>query len=163
MLTKTQVQTINSENRINKLEYLGILGDYQTISKNLVQTVIYSELNQHQHFLFKRVLHGLNVYKPEEVTQMHWDKKRRIKKVWRRAQRVINKWKQMVCNKRANEVLSLFTSSKLAKEMINVPVSETDNQFINNIQLKTLGISYEDLIIKFISEGLLPNNYYTIK
>ena len=163
MLTKTQVQTINSENRINKLEYLGILGDYQTISKNLVQTVVYSELNQHQHFLFKRVLHGLNVYKPEEVTQMHWDKKRRIKKVWRRAQRVINKWKQMVCNKRANEVLSLFTSSKLAKEMINVPVSETDNQFINNIQLKTLGISYEDLIIKFISEGLLPNNYYTIK
>jgi hypothetical protein len=163
MLTKTQVQTINSKNRINKLEYLGILGDYQTISKNLVQTVVYSELNQHQHFLFKRVLHGLNVYKPEEVTQMHWDKKRRIKKVWRRAQRVINKWKQMVCNKRANEVLSLFTSSKLAKEMINVPVSETDNQFINNIQLKTLGISYEDLIIKFISEGLLPNNYYTIK
>tara|TARA_R110000744_G_scaffold204636_2_gene323411 strand:+ start:231 stop:722 length:492 start_codon:yes stop_codon:yes gene_type:complete len=163
MLTKTQVQTINSENRINKLEYLGILGDYQTISKNLVQTVVYSELNQHQHFLFKRVLHGLNVYKPEEVTQMHWDKKRRIKKVWRRAQRVINKWKQMVCNKRANEILGLFTSSKLAEEIINVPVNETDNQFINNIQLKTLGISYEDLIIKFISEGLLPNNYYTIK
>ena len=163
MLTKTQVQTINSENRINKLEYLGILGDYQTISKNLVQTVVYSELNQHQHFLFKRVLHGLNVYKPEEVTQMHWDKKRRIKKVWRRAQRVINKWKQMVCNKRANEILGLFTSSKLAEEIINVPVNETDNQFINNIQLKTLGISYEDLIIKFISEGLPPNNYYTIK
>ena len=163
MLTKTQVQTINSENRINKLEYLGILGDYQTISKNLVQTVVYSELNQHQHFLFKRVLHGLNVYKPEEVTQMHWDKKRRIKKVWRRAQRVINKWKQMVCNKRANEILGLFTSSKLAEEIINVPVNETDNQFINNIQLKTLGINYEDLIIKFISEGLLPKNYYLIK
>mgnify|MGYP003627937313 FL=1 len=163
MLTNNQVQSINSTNRINKLEYLGILSDYQTISKNLVQTVVYSELNQHQHFLFKRVLHGLNVYDQEEVTKMHWDKRRRIKKVWRRAQRVINTWKQMVCNKRANEILSLFTSSKLAKQITNVPVSETDNQFINNIQLKTLGINYEDLIIKFISEGLLPKNYYSIK
>jgi|TARA_R110000744_G_scaffold5740_3_gene20298 hypothetical protein len=163
MLTNNQVQSINSTNRINKLEYLGILSDYQTISKNLVQTVVYSELNQHQHFLFKRVLHGLNVYDQEEVTKMHWDKRRRIKKVWRRAQRVINTWKQMVCNKRANEILSLFTSSKLAKQISNVPVSETDNQFINNIQLKTLGINYEDLIIKFISEGLLPKNYYSIK
>ena len=163
MLTKTQVKKIKDQNRINKLEYLGILNDYQTISKNLVQTVIYSELNQHQHFLFKRVLHGLNVYTPEEINKLHWDKKRRVKKVWRRAQRVINSWKQMICNKRANEILSIFTSSKLAKDLASVPVNETDEQFINTMSLQTLGIKYEDLIIKFISEGLLPNNYYSLK
>ena len=163
MLSETQVKKIKAQNRINKLEYLGILNDYQTISKNLVQTVIYSELNQQQHFLFKRVLHGLNIYTPEEVTKMHWDKKRRVKKVWRRAQRVINRWKQMICNKRSNEILSIFTSSKLAKDIVSVPVNDTDNNFINNMKLKTLGITYEDLIIKFISEGLLPNNYYNIK
>jgi hypothetical protein len=160
---KEQIQKIERERRLNKLEYLGILNDYQTITKNLVQTVIYSELNQQQHFLFKRVLHGLNVYKPVELEKMHWDKKRRIKKVWRRAQNVINSWKQMICNKRSNEILSIFTSSKLAKSIINTPVNETDEKFINDMQLKTLGITYEDLIIKFISEGLLPRNYYSLK
>ena len=160
---KEQIQKIERERRLNKLEYLGILNDYQTITKNLVQTVIYSELNQQQHFLFKRVLHGLNVYKPLELEKMHWDKKRRIKKVWRRAQNVINSWKQMICNKRSNEILSIFTSSKLAKSIISTPVNETDEKFINDMQLKTLGITYEDLIIKFISEGLLPRNYYSLK
>jgi len=163
MLNKEQIQKIERERRLNKLEYLGILNDYQTITKGLVQTVIYSELNQQQHFLFKRVLHGLNVYKPEELEKMHWDKKRRVKKVWRRAQRVINSWKQMVCNKRSNEILSIFTSSKLAKSIVETPVDETDSNFINNMKLKTLGITYEDLIIKFIAEGLLPNNYYSLK
>jgi len=162
MLTQDQVKKITRQNRINKLQYLGILSDYQTISKDLVQTVVYSELSQHQHFLFKRVLHGLNVYTPEEVTKMHWDKKRRVKKVWRRAQRVINSWKQVICNKRANEILSIFTSSKLAKDLVNTDVNETDDNFINNMKLKTLGITYEDLIVKFISEGLLPNNYYRL-
>ena len=160
---KEQIQKIERERRLNKLEYLGILNDYQTITKNLVQTIIYSELNQQQHFLFKRVLHGLNVYKPVELEKMHWDKKRRIKKVWRRAQNVINSWKQMICNKRSNEILSIFTSSKLAKSIISTPVNETDEKFINDMQLKTLGITYEDLIIKFISEGLLPRNYYSLK
>jgi len=163
MLTQDQIKKIKTQNRINKLEYLGILGDYQTISKNLVQTIIYSELNQQQHFLFKRVLHGLNVYTPEEINKLHWDKKRRVKKVWRRAQRVINSWKQMICNKRSNEIFSIFTSSKLAKDIVKTPVNQTDDNFINTMSLKTLGITYEDLVIKFISEGLLPNNYYNIK
>ena len=162
MLNKEQIQKIERERRLNKLEYLGILNDYQTITKGLVQTVVYSELNQQQHFLFKRVLHGLNVYKPEELEKMHWDKKRRVKRVWRRAQNVINSWKQMVCNKRSNEILSLFTHSKLAKHIVSTPVNETDDKFINDMQLKTLGITYEDLIIKFISEGLLPRNYYSL-
>ncbi len=162
MLNKEQIQKIERERRLNKLEYLGILNDYQTIRKGLVQTVVYSELSQHQHFLFKRVLHGLNVYKPEELEKMHWDKKRRVKKVWRRAQNVINSWKQMVCNKRSNEIFSIFKHSELAKHIVNTPVNETDHKFINDMKLKTLGITYEDLIIKFISEGLLPRNYYSL-
>ena len=93
---------------------------------------------------------------------MHWDKKRRIKRVWRRAQKVINSWKQMICNKRSNEILKMFDHSPLAKYIIDTPVTDTDDKFINDMKLKTLGITYEDLIIKFISEGLLPRNYYNI-
>ena len=44
---------------------LGMLSDYQLISANLVQPIVYTKLNPKQHFLFKRILHGLKMYKKE--------------------------------------------------------------------------------------------------
>ena len=35
--------------------------------------------------------------------------------------------------------------------------------FKNKLTLKECGIEYEHLIIKFITEGLLPKNYFNIK
>ena len=164
MLTIEQLNKIKTQRDIERYTYLGMLSDYQTVSNNLVQEIVYKELNTHQTFLFKRVLHGLNAYKnQEEIENMHWDKKRRVKKVWRRAQRVINRFKQTICNKRSNEVLSVFSHSPLAKQIMSVPVEETDDQFINKMTLKELGIKYEDLIVKFYSEGLLPKNYFELK
>jgi len=109
------------------------------------------------------VLHGLNVYTADELEKMHWDKKRRIKRVWRRSQQVINSWKQVICNKRANEVFKLFDHSPLAKHFLSEDVNNTDDKFINKMSLKELDITYEDLIIKFISEGLLPQNYLAVR
>ena len=163
MFTEKQLKKIKEEQINSRYDYLGILTEYQTIRKSLVQSIIYNELNQQQHFLFKRVLHGLNMYTVKEKDSMHWDKKRRIKKVWRRAQSVINTWKQTICNKRSNEIFQIFNSSKLAKSIVSVPVDETDKKFINTMSLKTLGIRYEDLIVKFMSEGLLPKNYFKLE
>jgi hypothetical protein len=162
-ISKTQLSKLNQQRLINKLDYLGILSEYQTLTKDLTQQIVYSQLSQRQHFLFKRVLHGLNVYKPEELEQMHWDKKRRIKRVWRRSQQVINSWKQVICNKRANEVFKLFDHSPLAKHFLSEDVNNTDDKFINKMSLKELDITYEDLVIKFISEGLLPQNYLAVR
>lgn len=166
-LTIEQIEKITKANNtraINRYEYLGMLSDYQTVSKNLTQTIVYTELNATQAFLFKRVLHGLNAYNHDEVKDMHWDKKRRIKKVWRRAQDVINRMKQRITNQRANEVLeaSVWRDTPIIKALMNVPVEETDDKFINRMPLKTLGIKYEDLIIKFYAEGLLPKNYFQL-
>ena len=111
----------------------------------------------------KRVLHGLNAFTSEELEKMHWDKKRRIKKVWKRAQNVINSLKQMICNKRSNEVFKLFNNSKLAKSIMSVPVEEVDDRFINKMSFRTLGVKPEDLIVKFYAEGLLPKNYFELQ
>lgn len=161
-IKQKELAKLNEQRLINKLEYLGILQEYQLISKDLTQQIIYSQLNQYQHFLFKRVLHGLNIYTPVELELMHWDKKKRIKKIWKRSQQIINEWKQVICNKRANEIFKLFNSSSLAKSIINEDVNNVDNSFMNKMSLRTLGITYEDLIIKFISDGLLPKNYFTL-
>ena len=162
-IKKEQLAKLAQTRFENKLNYLGILSEYQTITKDLTQQIVYSQLSQRQHFLFKRVLHGLNVYTAEELEKMHWDKKRRIKRVWRRSQQVINSWKQVICNKRASEIFKLFDHSPLAKHIFNEDVNHTDDKFINKMSLKQLDITYEDLIIKFISEGLLPQNYLAVR
>jgi len=163
MFTKEQIEKLNTQRERNRYEYLGLLSEYQIVSSKLVQKIIYTELSTQQLHLYKRVLHGLNAFTSEELEKMHWDKKRRIKKVWKRAQNVINSLKQMICNKRSNEVFKLFNNSKLAKSIMSVPVEEVDDRFINKMSFRTLGVKPEDLIVKFYAEGLLPKNYFELQ
>jgi hypothetical protein len=109
------------------------------------------------------VLHGLNVYTPEEVNKLHWDKRKRITKVWKRAQREINAWKQIITNKRINAYLRKTFTGDGVKALLNVPDTEIMDDYTNKLSLKDLGITYEDLILFFLSKGLLPKNYLSIK
>ena len=169
MLSKEQIRILNQQKSIEALKkreerytYLGLLQTYQIQPKELVQKLEYTKLNSRQHFLFKRVLHGLNMYSKEEINKMHRDKKKRIKKVWLKGQRVLNEWKQIISSKKVNAYLySLFGDN--VKGIIEVPVTEVLPDYRNNISLKDLGIKYEDVILKFISEGLLPANFLSIK
>jgi len=152
------------QNREERYMYYGILQEYQ-LNKHVIQKLEYSKLNPTQHFMFKRVLHGLNVYSKEEITSMHWDKKRRIKKVWKRGQNAINQWKQIISNKKLHSFLKITFGerSSIVRELLNVPVTEVDDSYINKASLKDLGITYEDLILRFMSIGLLPKNFLIVK
>jgi hypothetical protein len=170
MLTEIQKQQIQKQLQIQKLsqraeryEYLGILSEYQLYAEKDSQKLDYTKLNPYQHFLFKRVLHGLNVYTPEQVNELHWDKKRRIKKVWQRAQDEVNKWKQVICAKKFNQIFSVFSKSPLGREILEIPVDEVDPEYVNKLTFKDLGINYEDLILFFMSKGLLPANFLDLK
>jgi hypothetical protein len=165
MLSANQLKKIDQQKIVNRYEYLGMMSDYHTVSKEVVQTIVYINLTPTQSMLFKRVLHGMNAYKPEEVSSMHWDKKRRIKKVWKRGQNVINRMKQRLTNKRVNQVLndSVWAHTSVIKQLTNMSIDMTDDTLINRLSLKDLGIQYEDLIIKFYHEGLLPKNYFELK
>lgn len=162
MLNEIQITKIKVNKVKSHLNYLGILEDFEEISKNLDKPIRYNKLNPKQHFLFKRVLHGLKMYKKEEISVMHWDKKRRITKVWKRSQNAINKWKQLLSYKDSNKIFSIFEHSKLAKAFIEKPFTYMPD-YINKLSFKTFGIGYEHLIIKFMSEGLLPKDFFTIK
>lgn len=158
-----QLDELKLIQRKERYMYLGILSEYQTITKNLIEPLDYTKLNQNQHYLFKRVLHGFKIYTKEELLLMHRDKKKRISKVWQRGQEVINCWKQEICNREANKILSIFTNSKLALKLIKIDPKDTDSTYINKMSLKELKINYEDVIIKFIIEGLLPKNFLMLK
>jgi len=170
MLTQNQKQILELQDNINKLAlreerymYLGLLSEYQLQPEAIIQKLEYSKLNPKQHFLFKRVLHGLNMYTNEEQQSLHWDKKRRIKKVWKRGQEEVNAWKQVLCNKSAQKIFSLFTNTRAGKLLNSLSIDEIDHSYTNTMSLKELGIKYEDLILFYMSKGLLPRNFLSVK
>lgn len=160
---QTQLNKLKLSHREERYMYLGMLSEYQTITQNLIQPLDYTKLNQTQHRLFKRVLHGFKMYKKDEVKSMHRDKKKRISKVWKRGQQVLNCWKQEICNRQASKIFAIFTCSKDAMKLAATDPKDTDPTYVNRMTLKDLKITYEDVIVKFIAEGLLPKNFLKLK
>ena len=93
---------------------------------------------------------------------MHWDKKRRITKVWKRGQDIINEWKQLISYKQIQPIFRIFAKSELGRGIYEMPFEYLPD-YKNKMTLKELGINYEDLILKFIGKGLLPKNYFSLK
>jgi hypothetical protein len=171
MLSQNQQKLLETEKAILKLKereerfiYYGIYESYSA-NRNNIHKLDYTKLNPQQHFMFKRVLHGLNVYSKENIQSMHPQKRKRITKVWRKGQNVINEWKQIMCNKKFNNFLHVTfgTKSPFVKDLISVPVTEIDSKYVNTSSLKDLGITYEDLILRFMYVGLLPKNFLLLK
>mgnify|MGYP003148683419 CR=1 FL=1 len=159
---KPKLEKFTQEREEARYKYLGMLSEYQLFIKEPRQTLIYTKLNPTQHFLFKRVLHGLKMYNKEEVAKMHWDKKRRVTKVWKRGQNTINELKQYVSWLQIQPIFRIFTKSELGKELYEMPFEYLPD-YKNKMTLKSLGLNYEDLIIKFMGQGLLPKNYLSLK
>lgn len=169
MLSQKQKQILKQNQDILELQkreeryaYIGLLSEYQLHPPSLIQSLDYTKLNPYQHFLFKRVLHGLNMYDKTEIENMHWDKKRRVKKVWRKGQEVLNEFKQYVCYKDANKIFSIFKHSPLAKGFLDTPFEYVPS-IRNKMTLKEVNLTYEDVIIKFMEKGLLPKNFLSLK
>ena len=170
MLSQNQLKQITQEHskielsqQLQRYHYFGLLEEYQLHPTSITNSFRYTKLNSYQHFLFKRVLHGLNVYTKEEVQKLHWDKKRRISKVWKRSQREINAWKQMICSKKINDYFSSTFKSPAIDYITSIPATETLDDYNNKLTFKELNIEYEDVIYLFMSKGLLPKNYLTLK
>jgi hypothetical protein len=47
--------------------------------------------------------------------------------------------------------------------MASIPADEILDDYTNTMSFKDLGITYEDVILKFMSLGLLPKNYLQLK
>ncbi len=121
-----------------------------------------THLSEYQNFIYKRAMYGLKMYSDEEIKAMHWQKRKRIKKVHTRTQTILNLWKQSRIVEITNSIFGLFHKSVLAHDLIEL-YSNTDSEFICNLTFKDLGITKTDIIDKMLSEGLLPYNFYELK
>ena len=154
-------------NGINDSHYVGKLGDQQ-VNGNNFKGKKYAELKtngmtEYQLFLYNRVLFGLSVYSEQELKVMRWDKRKRIMKVHKRAQSVLNIWKQEITNKWSTAFfVKIFPTQEFTNYFVNT-VNDTDPEYVNNLTFKELGIPKKAIIAKLINEGVLPPNFYELK
>ena len=117
--------------------------------------------SQYQNYLYKRALYGLNALTEQELATMCSKKKQRIVNVYKRAQKVLNVFKQQVTNKYSNYIFqTLFPKSPWTEAM--TAYSETDEKFTNTLTFKDLNIGKKDIIGIFMSEGILPKNFLSL-
>ena len=147
-------------NTNSKTHYKGIMKDFQQLGSTYKN--VKDSITVKQNELYKRACYGLKVFTKEELAEMHWSKKNRISKVNLRAQKEINLLKQERCIKISNDLFqSLFENSSITHELIKY-FSEPSPKVFNNMNLKDLNISKDDVIDRLCTKGVLPNNFRSL-
>lgn len=144
-----------------KFEYSGKLAEYQLYKQNTYTEYEVDQYSQYQNFLYKRALYGLKSLPVEEVEKMSEQKKIRINKVNRRAQRVLNEAKQKKVISITNKLFAKwFPDTKFTNFMLSN--TETDNGFKNTLNFKDLNIDKNEIVSIFIKEGILSSNFLSL-
>tara|TARA_R100000951_G_scaffold108706_3_gene105092 strand:- start:337 stop:858 length:522 start_codon:yes stop_codon:yes gene_type:complete len=154
-------QLYMSSTKKQKFEYSGKLEEYQLYKKNTYTKYEADQYSQYQNFLYKRALYGLKSLPTEEVEKMSKQKKIRISKVHRRAQRVLNQAKQRKVITITNEIFAKwFPDTKFTKFMLGN--TETDEKVRNTLNFKDLNMHKDEIIRIFIEEGILSSNFLNL-
>lgn len=173
MTRATQVEQVAS--RINRFvkeeapyEY-HLFGTTQVIHYRVYgEPVKYSQVYEKdpyskvQNFLYKRAMFGLKIYDQEEIQSMHWQKRKRIRKTHKRAQKILNTWKQELVIEMTNVLFkTLFPKSPIIKDML--AESYTDSEVKNMLDFTDLGVTKDMIVTKLVDTGVLPPDYYSLK
>jgi hypothetical protein len=120
--------------------------------------------NKVQNFLYNRALHGLSIYTEKEIAEMHFNQKKRILKIQKKTQKVINLWKQEITNGIANEIfMRLFPTMEITKSLVCYYGVEGDVEHVNKLTFKDLNIQKDHIIDKLIACKILPKNFKSLE
>jgi hypothetical protein len=140
-----------------------VIDNYQTFNhpyKTEVPLESY-HLSKIQEKYYKEALYGINSYPEKVLSNMSDFEKKRISNIYRKAQFILNLWKQEILIEKTNKIFSIFKCSPLAEEIISQ--DKANRNFICMLSFKELGIKKQDIINKLISEKILPSNFLTLK
>ena len=159
--TKSKIQ----QQKIERYQLADILEEYYRYGKG---QKTFKQLNKNQKHMFNILLHGHGAYKkmPKEFAKLSKEDKRAITILWRRAQVVVNNLKREVCKTLCDKTLLSFSSffpkhDAFFNKLIYAPRYESTEPNIKT--LKECGLTYDELIIRFMREGLLPKNFFNLK
>lgn len=154
---------MEKSNRNQKFEYSGRIENYQLRNQRLtVMQYEFDGYSQYQNYLYKRALYGLNALTQSEIAAMCGKKKQRVISVYKKAQAILNKFKQEVTIAKSNFIFqTLFPKSPITEFLLSE--TETDGKVINDLTFKDLNITKEQIISIFIAEGVLPKNFLSLE
>ena len=154
---------MEKQNTKQKFEYSGTLEKYQLMNQR--PTVMQYETDnysQYQNYLYKRALYGLEALSQQEMATMCSKKKQRVINVYKRAQVVLNKFKQQVTIQYTNVFFkTLFPNCPITDFLLSEV--ETDEKFKNSLTFKDLNITKDQIIGIFMAEGILPKNFLSLE
>lgn len=136
--------------------------DYQLNAGKTYMKYEQDKYSPYQNYLYKRALYGLDAITEQELVTMCSKKKQRIINVYKRAQTVLNIYKQKLTIKYSNEIFQFFFPNSSITQSLTENV-ETDEKFKNTLTFKDLKVSKDDIIAIFITEGILPKNFLSLK
>jgi len=131
---------------------------------NVNQVYEQDPYNSRQNFLYKRALIGVGVYDKQQIDEMSNEKLKRINKIHRKTQVILNLWKQEMLISKSNKMITLlFGDVKygLLKEIKDNKAIDKD--FICTLSFRDLGITKSDVINRLIVEKILPKNFHELK
>ena len=120
--------------------------------------------NSRQNFLYKRALIGISVYGEKEISEMSNEKLKRVNKIHRKTQVILNLWKQELLISKSNRIIKdKFPDMKygIIKEIFSY--NAIDKDFVCTLSFKDLGITKAQVINRLIVEKILPKNFHELK
>jgi len=118
--------------------------------------------SSYQNYLYKRALYGLDALSQEELANICSKKKQRIISVYKRAQIVLNTFKQRLTIAYSNHIFETFFPKSPITQFL-LADNEIDEKFKNTLTFKDLNISKDQIISIFIAEGVLPKNFLSLQ
>lgn len=133
------------------------------VSSNYKMKYEVDEFNNYQNKLYKEALFGISNYSQEEIKKLSYQEQNRIVKANRKAQSVLNIWKQELCNDIINSLFKkLFPNSPVTKELTEEFGNIVDSNYKNFLTFKQLGVSKKEIVIKLIKNDVLPKNFFEL-
>lgn len=134
-----------------------------TISKDRIIKTENIRMNDYQNFLYRRALYGLKVYTKDELSEMHPEKQERINRVYWKAQRVLNRYKQELINEFSNKIFSTFFPHSKITKLLCTELNVTDPKFRNDLTFKQLGLDKSKIVNRLIERKVLPTNFHILE
>lgn len=152
----------------SKMDNLQLYGNsykgvqYQDLSTSMVFES--DHFSPYQNRLYKQAILGLKLYTEKELLSMSFKEKWNIERLHRKAQKILNDWKQLIIGKEVDSFLSTwFPHSRLVKGLIEKTKEYTNDSLTNYQSFSDLGISKEQIAQKLVETGILPRAFFKIK
>ena len=118
------------------------------------------DFNATQNLLFQRAMFGLSIYSESKIKSMNYMKRKRIIKVHKKTQHLLNMWKQELLIELTNNFFEkYFKSSPITKALLD-NFDSPDPSFRCTLSNKSLHLSKKEIAMRLCAEGILPQDFF---